>query len=501
MLCQACEKNETDEAVICESCQGHYAAIREGRYAEHALTQGESQLVVRSWTALGAPPERNARREEKHAKRGGLFRKAPPPPPEEPPPPPDWKNRVFPEPDPTPEPEPVFEAAPPQDEFSYGYHEAAPSEPEPTAIEADEPAPRVYDLTPSVELEAPEPAPPVLEVNEPAIAAVEPAVAFEAAPVEPPEASVPIAIEPMAVEPLAPVETPPALSNFLESLAAPAAPAASVEPQAPTPAALADFLGSLSTPSAPEVAAAPVTPAAPASLANFLEGLASPATPAEPTPPVTPAAPAALASFFESLERPAEPAPAAAAEPVIAEPAPSVPAPLVPQPVAPIAGAPEPLADFFEVIASEGAADFLAALGPETGTPNDFFAAVPPAPETPVVPPKPDAAPVTEVRGTVEGRKPFSIELPEAPASQPEPARPAAAKPPALGTPFTIELTPPEPPSVPRGPRPSDEIKQKHSTGGLAFVSDDEEEEAQGLLDGLAFYDAHDDDDDRTIEL
>ncbi|MFN3432536.1 MAG: hypothetical protein ACK46X_21645, partial [Candidatus Sericytochromatia bacterium] len=72
MLCQACEKNETTLAVICENCVSHYASIREGHYQERDLTIAEHRYVVRSWIQVAAPTHKRATREDKSTKKG-LF--------------------------------------------------------------------------------------------------------------------------------------------------------------------------------------------------------------------------------------------------------------------------------------------------------------------------------------------------------------------------------------------------------------------------------------------
>lgn len=544
MRCHACENNEAHAAVICDRCREHYAAIREGHYAERVVAVGELNLAVRSWVAVGAPAEKQKRREEKAPKAKGAGpawmklvpgKAAEVPAPaaeEEAPPPPDWKNRVFPVPDADEAPPAIAAPAPDaldyggETEFSYGTGQldesavldlsAPPTEPEPIALAQEAEAP-VLELTPAAEADEPEPRVMSLESSVPQ--AIEPVFepVVEEAPAPAPELSsffeslaAPEAPAPVVEEPEPAPAPAPELSSFFESLSAPApeAPAAPepepVEAPAPIAADLANFFSSLSTPTeaAPAPAAEPTpepTPTPGPDLSSFFESLSAPAAEA-PAPvveaaPAEPEAPAELSSFFDSLSTPA---PAeAVAEPVVepepvAAPTPSAPAP-----------APE-LAGFFETIAAPAAAtdgpvvDFFESLAAPAPAAEAFSFAAPPA------------APVPEV---ANDKKPFSIELdlsmnPAAasPASHAAQRQTGELKPPTHGQPFTIDLGGNEPKPQPKKSSTA-ELKRQHSTAGAGFdlVADDDDDDVSGgsLFEGISFGSgAHDDDDDeRTIEL
>jgi nicotinate-nucleotide--dimethylbenzimidazole phosphoribosyltransferase len=600
MLCQACENNETTQSVICDSCVSHYASIREGQYQEQELVAGEAHYVVRSWVHIEAPQHKKAARDDKAGKKKGFFGKkeapeAAPEPDEAPPP--DWKNRVFPLPDPV-APAPAAAAAaaaevytaPTETEFSYGSEAiAAPAE----ALAAAPEEAQVLDLggasaveAPADELNGPTPADPngpakpdasvfelSLETPEPEVAAPTHiseiiAQAITADPV------VPAAPEP--IEPPA-----PALGSFFESLSQPA-PAAEPEvastESAPAPAAeLANFFESLGQPAAPApepTAAEPVAEAAPVSpdLSSFFASLS--ATPAAPVaaPAVTPepepeiAAPSAdLASFFDSLNAPAAPpeaAPEEATTEVVITSCDSVIAsrdfvntsgdavstnvepPAVPE--APASGATADLSTFFDTLSQPAApeASFDATPEPQPPAAQEASQATPwaaPAAPEPIELPtasSPDlssffeslSAPAAEfhvpaafeVPAPAEpatGARPFSIEL-DLPTASGTPGMakpPVDLKPPTIGTPFTIDLTPPPAPA-PQARQTSEslELKRKLSSTGELSFADDEDDDAPadgGLLSGLSYSGGaspsggfeivrdDDEDDERTIEL
>lgn len=581
MLCQACENNETTVSVICDSCVSHYASIREGQYQEQELVAGEAHYVVRSWVHIEAPAHKKSARDDKAGKKKGFFGKkeAPETAPEpEEAPPPDWKNRVFPLPDPVaPAPAAAVAAAaaeaytaPTETEFSYGSEaEASAIAPEeapvldlggvtPAETPADEPnGPTPSDsfvLASSLETPEPEVVAPthISEIIAQAITA-DPVVPAMPEPVEPPAPALGSFFESLsqpapAAEPEAAAEPAPApaaeLANFFESLGQPAAP--TPEPAAPEPAAeaapaspdLSSFFASLSaTPAAPSVAPA-VTPepeiAAPgADLSSFFDSLNAPAAQPEAAPateeattevviasrdsvipsgdvvstsvepPAAPEAPAAeagssadLSTFFDTLSQPAAPEASfdAAPEPVVStqsEPvAPATPwaSPAAQEPIElPTASSPD-LSSFFESL-SAPAAEFQ----------------VPPAFAAPADP------------GT--GAKPFSIELdlPTASGTPGTAKAPADLKPPTIGSPFTIDLTPPPAPAPQvRQTSESLELKRKLSSTGELSFADDEDDDAPadgGLLSGLSYTGGasksggfeivrdDDEDDERTIEL
>ncbi|MFP5502382.1 MAG: hypothetical protein ACLGIN_07815 [Candidatus Sericytochromatia bacterium] len=541
MRCQACEKNEADTAVICGSCREHYAAIREGQFQEREMELGEARLKIRSWVAVAAPAEKKKIRDEKAAaKKQGFFGRPAPavaaPVEEEAPPPPDWKNRVFPVPDPVeapvadaPEASPENAAYDHQETFSYtgqlppidppAAEEAAPAplelgastDPEETVLElgspAAEPGPIELSAQPEpapIEL-SPPPAtgtleatvPQAVEPEAPGLSAFFEAIAPAEDTVDAPDFSsfFEVAPEPSApeqpseqatAEPLSlPVEMPPAAPAPVEPVPAPAL--VQAEPPAPSAPAvdLSSLFSDLAAPAAPPEPAPPAAPAVQSDLSGFLSSLAQPEAPAAPAAEAPAAPKVDLSNFFASLS---SPAPAPAAEPAPAEAAP----------------APVDLGDF------------LAGLGQPAPTAPTEAAAPPTAPveeaaPTLVEPPAPVfEAPPSEPAPPIRSEAAFTIELdlpitPQARAAEaPVRQNPAELAPPTHGQPFTIDLGgPPEPPAPKANPETS-ELKKKLSMGGLSFVSDEEEAEAPtggSLFDGLSFSGNDDDEDERTIEL